>query len=165
MADDEGDLAVTMLDTDIAVDTYVNDRDAIIAAAQRKRENQRAIDAARQDEELYAAQHGANAQKFGHDAFLESLPLRLARVLENAKQDKFDAELDALIVEIDRNKQAAEARGSAEHQVSGALATTQHLLALLDQEIEIERQTTASDDALSRLYAVRSRLNAKLNEV
>jgi hypothetical protein len=117
---------------------------------------------------LAEAEWKAAHAQWGRDAFLETLGHRRERLDHLYKTGAIDKEIDRLIAESLRDEQLGATRqnvGTSATPDLSSIAILEQMLAELDHEIELAHATHASDDHKAALYAMRSRLTAKLDEL
>jgi hypothetical protein len=174
----ETELAEAVLKRDLAVEHYLQHRDDIIAddheqhldqmeanrtaraLAREEREHQMALARERRKQELTQAQFAAATQRWGLDAFNQSLPHRQERIDHLYKSGALDAQLGAAILSDKVNKvttkeKAAEAAPEEHSSVVKALEA-------IDQQIELAAATHASQDVIDQLTTLRARLSSQI---
>ena len=116
---------------------------------------------------LAQAKFQADRARWGHEAFIETMAFRKERLAHIYKTGALDEEIERLISQGERDKQQktvapADKPRDPDSHASGVV---EQLLDELTSEIELARQTHASDEHISALYAFRARLSAKLAEL
>lgn len=173
----ETELAEAALKRDLAVEHYLQHRDDIIAddheqhldqmeanrtaraLAREEREHQIALARERRKQELTQAQFAATTQRWGLDAFTQSLPHRQERIDHLYKSGALDAQLGAAILSDKVNKvttkeKPPEAAPEDRSSVAKVLET-------IDQQIELAAANHASQEAIEQLITLRARLSSQ----
>lgn len=116
---------------------------------------------------LAEAEWKAAHAQWGRDAFQQTLGFRRERLDHLYKTGAIDKEIDRLVAESLRDEQLGSHRGNlgatGAAADASAIAVLEQMLAELDAEVELAHATHASDDHKAALYAMRSRLTAKLD--
>jgi hypothetical protein len=138
------------------------------AAMQRSFDHKIAVET--NEAALAQAQWKAAHAQWGRDAFQQSLGYRRERLDHLYKTGAIDKEIDRLVAESLRDEALGAARQGVNSNASAtadlsAIAVLEQMLAELDQELEIAHATHAGDDHKAALYAMRSRLTARLDEL
>ena len=131
------------------------------ALAREEREHQIALARERRKQELSQAQFAAATQRWGLDAFNQSLPHRQERIDHLYKSGALDAQLGAAILSDKVNKVTTKekpAEAAPEDHSSVAKA-----LEVIDQQIELAAATHASQEAMEQLTTLRARLSSKID--
>lgn len=144
------------------------DADATQSAMQREYDHKIAVET--NEAALAEAQWKAAHAQWGRDAFQQTLGFRRERLDHLYKTGAIEKEIDRLISESLRDEQLAAHNRSAglapQHgNVVSSIAVLEQWLGELDQELEIAHATHASDDHKAALYALRSRLSAKIDAI
>jgi hypothetical protein len=127
-----------------------------------QREYDQRIAKERNEAALAQAEWETARARWGRDAFDQSLPLRKERTQHIYAEGALDKEIEMLLTEGTRDQALRDGRrGTDPVANTTTLTVLDQLIAEADEQIELARATHASDEILSFLYAMRSRLSAK----